>query len=131
MEKAKDATKIAMGRFGAYVRSAAKNSIKKRDGSAQPGRPPHSHTGILKRFIFFSYDELNRSVVIGPEKLSGKNQGEAQFVLEYGGSVTASVRGRNGGRYQKRYNISARPYMNPAFEASKEKIPEVWKDCIK
>jgi len=81
------ATRGVFSKFGAYVRTAARRSIRKRRKSSAPGRPPSSHTGLLKRFIFFSYDSGARSVVIGPERLSGRNRGEAPGILEYGGGL--------------------------------------------
>jgi len=44
------ATRRVVSRFGAYVRRAAKSSIRKRKRISCPGKPPSSHTGLLKRF---------------------------------------------------------------------------------
>ena len=65
------ATRRNLSRFGAYVRQRAKTSIRRPPKTAtvrisRPGRPPYSHTGLLKRFIFFAYDADRQSVVIGP-----------------------------------------------------------------
>lgn len=38
--------------------------IKAREPSA-PGTPPHTHTGLLKRNIFFDLDKTSESVVVG------------------------------------------------------------------
>jgi len=59
-------TRRVLSRFGAYVRTTAKHSIRKRKRISEPGEPPSSHTGLLRRFIFFGYDRDRRSVVIGP-----------------------------------------------------------------
>ena len=79
------ATRSVLGRFGAYVRRTAKGSIRKAKGPAKPGRPPHSHTGLLRNFIFFHYSPEIRSVVIGPA-LFARSSG-AQQTLEHGGAV--------------------------------------------
>jgi len=112
----------ALSRFGAFVRRTAKQSIRKRKSIAPPGSPPSSHTGLLKRFIFFGYSPRNDSVVIGPVRLSKKGQGDAPSLLEYGG--LAKVNG-------KQAHYKPRPYMGPAFEKEKSKLPAIWRDSVK
>ena len=58
-------TRRVLSKFGAFVRRTARSSIRKRKRTSEPGSPPSSHTGLLKRFIFFGYDAQKRSVVIG------------------------------------------------------------------
>ena len=106
-------TRRVLSRFGAYVRTVAKRSIRKRKKAAPPGQPPSSHTGLLKKFIWFGYEPDSKSVVIGPARLSGKNRGEAPSLLEYG------------------KEFPARPYMGPAYEKSKGQLPSMFKDSIK
>jgi hypothetical protein len=96
------ATREVLSKFGAYVRTTAKQSIKKTPFASKkergqeridfsrktstPGSPPYSQTGKLKKGIFFSFDRQTKSVVTGPARFpSGK--GTAPAVLEYGGSV--------------------------------------------
>jgi len=119
------ATRRVFSRFGAYVRRAAKSSIRKRKRISRPGKPPSSHTGLLKRFIFFGYDPAKRSVVIGPVKLTHGGRGEAPSLLEYGGVTTLK---RN--RKRKRARFRARPYMGPALEKEKPKFPQMWRDSV-
>ena len=64
------ATQSVLSRFGAFVRQAARTSIRFRKKPSEPGQPPSSHTGLLRRFIFFSYEPRQRSVVIGPARLN-------------------------------------------------------------
>ena len=133
-------TRRALSRFGAFVRQTARHSIHSRDGVSAPGRPPHSHTGLLKRFIFFSYDPGSRSVVIGPARLNGYGQGEAPALLEYGGRTTwshlkqvgwyGSSRAPKYERVQASVYVRPRPYMGPAFEKEKAKLPEIWRNSI-
>jgi hypothetical protein len=136
----------AMGRAGAFVRQRAKTSIRTRKKPSAPGRPPSSHTGILKRFIFFSYDAARQSVVVGPTKT---NQvffdaafrpvtGTGPGALEFGGAVTllewffagrwqrADLRSRrrlaSRPTRSRTVRMAARPYMRPAMLAELPKF---------
>lgn len=115
-------TRKVLSKFGAYVRQTSRRSIRKRKGTSKPGRPPFSHVGTLKRFIFFGYDERRRSVVIGPVIVPRKT-GKAPGTLEYGGRVTLP-------NWQTA-KMKARPYMHPAFEKELTKVPNLWRDSIK
>jgi len=127
--KTDKATRRVLSKFGAFVRQTAKRSIRKRKKVSQPGKPPSSHTGLLKRFIFFGYDIVRRSVVIGPVRLTQKGRGQAPSVLEYGGVVTMRPR-RRGGK-KRRANIRPRPFMGPAMEKEKDQLPALWQDSAK
>jgi len=120
------ATRKVLSKFGAFVRRTAKGSIRRRRKAAPPGSPPSSHTGLLKKFIFFGYDPDQRSVVIGPTRLDRRGQGEAPSLLEYGGQTTL-VRGGK----RERATYRARPYMGPAFEKEQPKLPAMWRDSVK
>ena len=50
------ATRKVLSRFGAFVRTGAKHSIHKRKAVSQPGEPPSSHVGLLRKLIYFGYD---------------------------------------------------------------------------
>ena len=120
------ATRKVLSKFGAFVRRTAKGSIRNRRKPAPPGSPPSSHTGLLKKFIFFGYDADRRSVVIGPTRLNQKGRGEAPPLLEYGGKATLVRRGK-----KKRVTYQARPYMGPAFEKEKPQLPAMWRDSVR
>jgi len=126
VSKVDAATRRVLSRFGAFVRRSAKSSIRKRKKAAPPGQPPSSHTGLLKKFIFFGYDADRRSVVIGPTRLNQKGRGEAPPLLEYGGKATLVRRGK-----KKHVTYQARPYMGPAFEKEKPQLPAMWRGSIK
>lgn len=111
-EKLDPAVRRALSKFGAYVRRRAQTSIRPRKGTSRPGQPPHSHAGLLRKFIFFSYDRASESVVIGPTLL--KPDSTAPAALEYGSETHA-----------------ARPYMRPAYEAELPKVPDLFRDMIK
>jgi hypothetical protein len=121
------AARRVLSKFGAFVRTRARTSIRKRKGVSLPGGPPHSHVGLLRRFLFFSYDPDNKSVVIGPAKISGTVDPDALPALEYGGSSTTEDR---RGRKQ-RIAVKARPFMGPAFEAERPGLPAMWRDSVK
>jgi len=123
------ATRKVLSRFGAFVRTGARHSIRKRKRASAPGEPPSSHTGLLRNFIFFGYDRDRRSVVIGPQRLNQKI-GDAPQALEYGGPSTV-VEGLRGRRRKRRINIAARPFMGPAFEREKPKLPAMWANSVK
>lgn len=125
ISKVDAATRRVLSKFGAFVRRSAKSSIRKRKKAAPPGQPPSSHTGLLKKFIFFGYDAARQSVVIGPTRLNQKGRGEAPPLLEYGGKTTL----KRGGK-KRRVTYQARPYMGPAFEKEKPQLPAMWRGSI-
>lgn len=125
LDKVDVGTRRVLSKFGAFVRRTARSSIRPRKKVSRPGQPPSSHTGLLKRFIFFGYDPRRQSVVIGPVRLSQNGRGEAPSLLEYGGATTL---GRDGKRRLVR--IRARPFMGPAFEKEQLKLPAMWRDSI-
>lgn len=117
----------ALSRGGAFIRQAAKTSIRKRKGSAPAGKPPHSHEGSLRRLILFGYDQRTDSVVVGAV---GFKKSTAPNVLEFGGPavITRRVKGRLVGQ---RVKIAARPYMGPALQKEKAKLPKAWANSIR
>ena len=119
------ATRRVLSRFGAFVRTTAKHSIRKRKAISQPGNPPSSHVGHLRRLIFFGYEPAARSVVIGPTPFRGP--AEAPPLLEYGGA--ARRRDRKGKVVRAVYR--PRPFMGPAFEAERPKLPTMWANSVK
>jgi len=123
------ATRRVLSRFGAFVRRAAKSSIRKRKAVSEPGSPPSSHVGLLRKLIYFGYDAGRKSVVIGPQRLNQK-VGDAPHALEYGGTSTV-VEGLRGRRRMRRVRIRARPYMGPAFEQEKSRLAAMWRDSVK
>ena len=105
------ATRQALSKAGAFVRRTAKSSIRKRKRKSAPGEPPSSHTGKLRRFIFFAYEAQAQTVVIGPAKLTSVMSEGAAETLEHGG-VSKIVRRRKGKPARKRVKIAARPFIS-------------------
>ena len=110
-------------RQGALIRTIARRSIRrvnKRGTPAKPGTPPRSRKGLLKNFIFYSWDSSEQAVVAGPEKLL--LPGQTPKVLEYGGTN----RTKKG-----RATYKARPFMRPALGTAMAKLPELWDGAMK
>ncbi len=105
--------------------------MRRRRGSAPPGRPPYAHEGSLRRLLFFAYDPRGDSVVVGP---FGFSRSEAPNVLEFGGRTTVTRRRtRAGGRRvveKRRVRIEARPYMGPALRKELPNIPKPWASSV-
>ena len=130
--------------FGAWVAKTARRSIRKRKNWSDPGHQPHSHVGLLRKLIYWGYDPVTDSEVIGPARLKSRSPYEPRTVpevLEYGGVVKKEVTGAllgallHAGKHTPRaYNMyhalkgkrgqtvaityKPRPYMHPAFRAA-------------
>ena len=106
--------KRALSKFGAYVRTRARSSIRTRKRTSQPGQPPSNHTGHLKKLIFFGYDAQKKSVVVGPLVYHKS----AARIIEYGGISEGAL-------------YRPRPFMRPAFEIELNKAARLFRDQIK
>lgn len=124
------AKRAVLSKAGAFIRTAARTSIRKRKASAPAGKPPHSHEGSLRRLILFGYDKPADSVVVGPV---GFKKSIAPNVLEYGGEtvVLSRVGGRGGRLTSRKVKIAARPFMAPALERERPKLPLLWRNSIR
>jgi len=128
VEQAVDKAKRQVhSKVGAFIRTTARTSIRKRKGTSPPGSPPYSHEGSLRRLILFGYDRSSDSVVVGPV---GFRQGTAPNVLEFGGTTTV-VRKRRGRVNARRTRIDKRPYMGPALEKEAPKLPRLWAGSVR
>lgn len=126
------AERQVMSKFGAFVRTKARSSIRKRKAASPPGSPPSSHGNqLLKKNIYFVFEPSSRSVVVGPTLLGGK-VGDAPAALEHGGATelfTGSK--RRGTRKKKRVTVAARPFMQPAFAGELPKLDGLWANSIR
>ncbi len=113
------AVRKALSKFGAFVRTRARSSIKKKKGTSKPGAPPFSHTGTLRK-ILFGYDARNKSVVTGPV-LAGSQSGAPEN-LEYGG--WAKLRGKS-------VKVKPRPFMAPAFAKELDNVNDNFRNLIR
>lgn len=85
------ATRRAMSKMGAFVRTRARSSIRKRKKPSPPGSPPSSHVGTLRNLLFFAFDPVTYSVVVGPVLL-GRRPDAVPGTLEAGAVVPRVVR---------------------------------------
>jgi hypothetical protein len=127
-------TQRALSMFGAFVRRTAKKSIRKSKKVSDPGKPPNAHTGLIGRFLYFAYDDKNRSVVIGPAGInSSYSEPGSLQALEYGGRFTLfekAFKTRSGTVVVEETNraefVRPRPFMNPAFQKELPGLSRIW-----
>lgn len=113
------ASKIALSKAGAFIRTTAQRSMPKRKKSAAPGKPPSSHQGNLRKLIYFSYDPRSKSVVVGPTKF---NDGTVPHLMEFGGTAKVTHKGKSQtAKYQPH------PFMGPALTKEQANLPARWK----
>ena len=118
------ATRRALSKAGAFIRQRAKSSIRKRKKVSQPGSPPSSHAGDLRRLIFFAYDPAGQDVVIGPVPF---REGQAPRLLEFGGPAThRSKTGRT-----RRVFYRSRAFMGPAMEKELPNLPGFFRNSVR
>lgn len=112
------AKRKALSKQGAFIRTRAKTSIRKKKGTAPAGQPPHSHAGQL-RLIFFAWDQQTGSVVVGPVPFQarGVGSGVVPKLLEYGGRAKGKHYGGN-------------PFMRPAEQAERAKFTDQFKRSV-
>ncbi|HBG28585.1 MAG: hypothetical protein A2Y10_08560 [Planctomycetes bacterium GWF2_41_51] len=118
------ATRKVLNRIGGMIRLTARRSIKKAPSHtavSKPGKPPLSHTGLLRNYIYYSFDPLSRSVLVGPVALNAKGKNVPR-ILEYSGS--AKIKGKN-------VHIAARPFMASALRVNQPKMAALWKNSVR
>ncbi len=137
----------ALSKQGAFVRQRARSSIRKRERASNPGEPPSSHVGTLKRLILFAFDQATESVVVGPERLFFKpTTGGVPIpsLLEFGGRAVIRHVLRNqvrptvaawagvGPRVEEvEAEIRPRPFMGPALEAEASELVNAWRGVVR
>ena len=115
IKKAKEASFKNLGHAGAAIRMTARRSIKKSKGKSQEGTPPNTRKGRLKNAIMYAVEKDKQTVVVGPDAEIAGTSGKAH---EF------------GGRYRKE-NYPKRPFMAPALEKLKKRIPTMWANSVK
>ena len=135
---------------GAFIRTRARSSIRRRKKSSAEGQAPsaHSKRSPNLRTILFSYDAAKDTVVVGPVllnqvQLSAYDTGSMSVpqVLEGGGPVRVEQVSTNKGRNWRRRDLrrnrrqwemrrtitkvyKPRPFMGPAMDAELTNILE-------
>lgn len=124
-------TKRALGKYGAFVRRSAqfsmRNAGKGKTNSAKPGEAPRAHgQKELKRLLFFTYDPIKKSVVIGPVRLGRTANQHVPLLQEVGG--TKDVRTNSGKIATLTY--APHPYIGPAALANRGVIAKAYADAV-
>lgn len=105
----------SLGHAGGAVRLAARRSIRRGPKASAAGRPPHTRKGRLKSAILYSVERRQERVVIGPRYTVAGPSGMAH---EFGGRF-------RGQRYDRR------PFMGPALEKVKDRLPRMWAGSVR
>ena len=113
--KAKRASIESLGHAGGAIRLAAVRSVRKRKGPAPQGEPPHTHTRRLPRAIKYAVVKQKSLVVIGPDVESLGTAGKAH---------------EHDGAY-KHEHYKPRPFMGPALEKTKDRLPKLWAGSVR
>ena len=134
----------ALSRAGAFIRTAARSSLKYGRKPSPPGYPPTVHKTLarvktsrkgerktqsvspLRDFLFFSYDRSSRSVVVGPVLLNGVGGSKTLSALEYGGSSVIANNGK-----QVTVTIRPRPFMRPALASALRDLADKWRGQVR
>lgn len=124
----------AMKRF-----NAGKSTIKPKRPlvASNPGEPPRTRIGLIRKHLFFAYDLESKSLVVGPALLN-KSSG-APGVLESGGAtkgftfrtITLDDGTQLVARKETTVKVAARPYMKPALENQQAVITQLFRDSVK
>ena len=113
--RAAKASVDVLRRMGAYIRRAAQSKVRQSRNPSQPGEPPHTRRGALKRGILFGVDIRTNSVVVGP---SIRFVGTSMQAHEFGGGY-------------KRERYPKRPLMGPSLRESAPHLAKMWEDAVK
>ena len=113
--RAAKASVDVLRRMGAYIRRAAQSKVRQSRNPSQPGEPPHTRRGALKRGILFGVDRRTNSVVVGP---SVRFVGTSMQAHEFGGGY-------------KRERYPKRPLMGPSLRESAPHLAKMWENAVK
>lgn len=143
-----------MYKWGGYARRVARNSIKKRKSAAQPGQPPSRVNDVLRGNIFFAVDQVNRTVIAGPQQVPSLDNNTPRLLEEGGtavrqfwlvddqglyhtpgdvpswaGQIVGAVHSQGAPRTRVQYD--AHPYMGPAADAANQQVDRWWRESVK
>lgn len=138
-----------LSKCGAFVRTAARSSLRRRKRTSLPGQPPSVHStdafATLKN-ILFGYDASTKGVIVGPVAINGNKQdvprlmekgGFAKRRAKYAPARTAKGRIKKRGvqvvrlKNERTANYEPRPFMGPALRREMKKFAKVWKNTVK
>lgn len=119
IRKVSDANFRNIGQASATLRTIARRSIrfrKRRDKPSVKGTPPVTHDRTLRNSILFVVSKAKNESIIGADSSRiGKKAAKAQ---EHGGIF-------DGQRFD------ARPFMAPALEKIRPRLPRMWAGSVK
>jgi hypothetical protein len=115
MAAAKRANITNLGHAAAVIRLQARRSIRKAKGPSTSGTPPHTRKGRLRNAIKYAVSKSPPSAVIGPDAAVAGTSGKAH---EFGGKY-------------KRQQYDRRPFMLPALEKTRNRLPSTWANSVK
>jgi hypothetical protein len=139
VKKAKEGSFRSLGHAAASIRLAARGSIRRSKNPSAPGRPPHTRTGVLKRSIIYAIENKD-AAYIGPAETEGWGAiAQIGEIHEFGGTnkrYIAKKRAKFLGRMGEKKSMAIkrypkRPFMRPALEKRKDRIPRHWKNSIR
>ncbi len=104
-----------LGHAGAAIRLIARHSIKKSPKKSAAGMPPNTRKGRMRNAIKYAVVKDKQSVVIGPDRQVAGTSGAAH---EFGGKY-------------KRERFDRRPFMGPALEQVKDRLPAMWAGSVR
>ena len=113
-KKAQQGNFNSLGHAGAALRLTARRSIRRRKKASEEGTPPSTRRGQLKGALQYAVEKEEQTVVIGP---SAEEVGTSGAAHEHGGRY-------KGQRYPKR------PFMGPALENIRDRLPELWANSV-
>jgi hypothetical protein len=116
-KKAADAVFRNLGHAAAFIRTVARRSIRTSPKPGRPGGPPRTRgqRRLRNAILYFLERDVGRAT-IGPD---------AQIVGEgVGGAL------EHGGEFRGEY-YPPRPFMGPALEKARPKLPKFWADSIR
>lgn len=105
----------SLGHAGAAIRLQARHSIRKSKKPSTKGTPPNTRKGRMRNAIKYALTSGKQSVVIGPDYDVAADSGSAH---EF------------GGRFRKE-KYDKRPFMGPALEKVKDRLPPMWAGSVK
>jgi phage gpG-like protein len=113
--KAKQGNFKSLGHAAAAIRLVARRNIRRRKTASMPGSPPNTRRGRLKQSIRYALDKQRGVALIGPDFEVVGTAGKAH---EFGGLFRREM-------YPKR------PFMGPALEKVKDRLPSMWSSSIR
>jgi hypothetical protein len=169
--KTEQATFRSLRHAGGAIRLTARRSIRRRKKPSQPGTPPHTPTGHLKRVFRYEVSTDKTNVRIGPvnefagkiwnlHEFGGKAKGRRLLkahrfqVGEYGpirikqrgfntkfariqlqtpsqaNRATRLIEEENTRRQNEVRNYPKRPFMKPALDANRSRLPKFWANSV-